>query len=63
MSERNGDKARFGRERKRKIHERKRIRDFRKALESKVPEPKTTAPEQEGAVSLTLVPIGPGRLG
>ena len=31
VSERNGDKSRFGRERKRKIYERKRIRDLRKA--------------------------------
>ena len=34
VSERNGDKSRFGRERKRKIYERKRIRDLRKALEN-----------------------------
>lgn len=34
MSERNGDKARFGRERKRKILERKRIQELRKALEN-----------------------------
>ncbi len=32
MSEKNGDKARFGRERKRKIYERKRIRELRKTL-------------------------------
>lgn len=35
MSERNGDKSRFGRERKRKILNRKRIREFREALESR----------------------------
>ena len=63
MSERNGDKSRFGRERKRKIYERKRIRDLRKALENKAPEPKTATPEQEGVESLTLVPVGPGQLG
>jgi hypothetical protein len=37
MSKRNGDKARFGRERKRKIYERKRIRELRKALENDPP--------------------------
>jgi hypothetical protein len=34
VSERNGDKARFGRERKRKIFRRKGIRELREALES-----------------------------
>jgi len=34
MSKRNGDKARFGRERKRKILERKRIRELRLALQN-----------------------------
>jgi hypothetical protein len=38
MSERNGDKARFGRERKQKILRRKRIREFRIALENKTPQ-------------------------
>jgi hypothetical protein len=33
MSERNGDKARFQRERKRKVLHRTRIRDLRKRLE------------------------------
>jgi hypothetical protein len=33
VSERNGDKARFGRERRRKILRRKRTRELRKALE------------------------------
>ena len=33
MSERSGDKARFGRERRAKILRRKRTREFRKALE------------------------------
>jgi hypothetical protein len=37
MSERNGDKARFGRERKRKIHYRKRVREVRLALANKPP--------------------------
>ena len=63
VSERNGDKSRFGRERKRKIHERKRIRDLRKALEDGVPEPKTTALEQESVESPALVTVGPGQLG
>jgi hypothetical protein len=37
MSERNGDKARFGRDRKRKLVNRKRVREFRLALENKSP--------------------------
>jgi len=32
MSERNGDKARFGRERQRKLLRRKRVRELRKGL-------------------------------
>jgi hypothetical protein len=58
VSERNGDKARFGRERKRKIFERKRIRELRKWLEDN---PRGTAlaiSGQDGTVSLTLAPIG-----
>jgi len=35
VSQRNGDKARFGRERRRKILRRKRTRELRKALEMK----------------------------
>ena len=35
MSERNGDKAKFGRDRRRKILRRKRTRELRKALEMK----------------------------
>jgi hypothetical protein len=35
VSEINGDKARFGRQRKRQILERKRIRELRKALGTK----------------------------
>jgi len=35
VSERNGDKARFGRGRSRKILRRKRTRELRKALEMK----------------------------
>jgi len=35
MSERNGDKARFGRLRKQKVLLRKRVRELRKALETK----------------------------
>jgi hypothetical protein len=45
MSERNGDKSRFGRERKRKILHRKNIRELRKALESKLPKPASLEPE------------------
>jgi hypothetical protein len=35
VSKRNGDKARFGRERRRKILRRKRTRELRKSLEMK----------------------------
>lgn len=44
MSETNGDKARFGRERKRKILNRKRAREFRQALENKTPKESSAAP-------------------
>jgi hypothetical protein len=44
MSERNGDKSRFGRERKRKILNRKRIREFREALQHKFPQAAAAAP-------------------
>jgi hypothetical protein len=37
MSERNGDKSRFGRERKRKVLRRKHDRELKLALESKPP--------------------------
>ena len=33
MSERNGDKAKFGRKRRAKVLQRERTREFRKALE------------------------------
>ena len=42
MSERNGDKARFGRERQRKLLRRKRVRELRKGL------------KQEGGVGQNL---------
>ena len=58
MSERNGDKARFGGERKRKIHERKRIRELRKALEKNVGSPALAAPELVSITSLTIEPTG-----
>jgi hypothetical protein len=45
VSERNGDKARFGRERKRKVLRRKGIRELRKALESKMPKPASREPQ------------------
>lgn len=44
MSRRNGDKARFGRERQRKALQRKKSREVRKALQAK---------------SLSLVSAGP----
>jgi hypothetical protein len=61
VSERNGDKSRFGRERKRKIHERKRIRDLRKALENNAIRPTLAVPELVSVTSLTLEPIGAGQ--
>jgi hypothetical protein len=45
VSESNGDKARFGRERKGKILRRKNTRELRKALESKLPKPASLEPE------------------
>jgi hypothetical protein len=47
MSERNGDKARFGRERQRKLLRRKRTRILRKALEISLPVPASAGPEDE----------------
>lgn len=47
MSERNGDKARFGRQRKRKILDRKRMRDVRQALQNKTA--KITSAESSGS--------------
>jgi len=59
VSERNGDKARFGRERKRKILERKRIRELRKALENKAPRTEVVESKQEDnrSASLMVAPI------
>ena len=57
MSVRNGDKARFGRERKRKIHERQRIRELRKAMESRASRPTLAAPELVSITSLALEPV------
>ncbi len=47
MSERNGDKARFGRERRRKILRRKLTRELRKALETKQPSGTSAGSEGE----------------
>ena len=44
MSEKNGDKARFGRERRGKIQRRKKTRELRKASEAKLPN--TTSPQR-----------------
>lgn len=55
MSERNGDKARFGRERKRKILRRKGNRELRRALESKMPKPAVPSPSEND--------LGVGRAG
>ena len=57
MSVRNGDKARFGRLRKQKIHLRKRIREMREAVENKT-QTTIVAYEQNGTTRLTLQPIG-----
>lgn len=43
MSQRNGDKARFGRQHFRKTLLRKQMRDLRKALTGKTPEPAIAA--------------------
>lgn len=48
MSRRNGDKSRFGRERKQKIVRRKRAREFRKDLENKATRIALAAPEGAG---------------
>ncbi len=39
MSARNGDKARFGRQRKAKIQKRMRMRAMQEALQAKAPKP------------------------
>jgi len=60
MSERNGDKARFGRERKRNILRRQGLRELRKTLEGHTPGTVIAGSKQEenGVVSLTAVAIG-----
>ena len=58
MSERNGDKARFGRLRKRKILLRKSIREFRKKLENDATRVTLAAPELVSITSLTVEPTG-----
>jgi hypothetical protein len=58
VSERSGDKSRFGRERKRKIHERERIRELRKALENNAIRPTLAVPELVSITSLTIEPTG-----
>jgi hypothetical protein len=59
VSERNGDKARFGRERKRRILERKRIRELRKWLEDNPRRTALAISGQDSTVSLTLAPNWP----
>jgi len=61
VSEINGDKARFGRERKRKVLQRMRVREFRNALEGKTPKPTAAAPERDNPAVLTLQPIDSGQ--
>lgn len=61
MSQLNGDKARFGRERKRKVIRRMHLRDFRKAPEGKTPELTAAASGQDSAALLALQPIETGQ--
>jgi len=58
VSQRNGDRARFGRERKRRTLERKRIRELRVALENKAARPTLPAPELVNIASLAVEPTG-----
>jgi len=58
VSERNGDRARFGRLRKRKILLRKSIREFRKKLENNATRATLAAPELVSMTSLTIEPTG-----
>jgi hypothetical protein len=58
VSLRNGDKARFGRLRKRKILLRKRIREMRDAMENKTTGTAIPGRKQDGPTSQTLEPIG-----
>jgi len=58
VSERNGDKARFGRLRTRKILLRKRIHEFRKKLENNATRTTLAACALGHTMSLPLEPIG-----
>jgi hypothetical protein len=49
MSQRNGDKARFGRQRIRKVLLRKHMRDLQKKLTGKMPEPNIATAQQASA--------------
>jgi hypothetical protein len=51
MSARNGDKARFGRERQRKLLRRKRARGLRKAMETRGPSPASAGSEDAPTLS------------
>lgn len=57
MSERNGDKARFGRLRKHRILLRRRIREVRDAMSSKTTTPAIAASEHDGTSSRSLKPM------
>ena len=63
MSARNGDKARFGRLRRQKILQRKRIREVRDAMDKKAPRSAIVASQNEGANSSTLEPVSSSREG
>jgi hypothetical protein len=52
MSARNGDKARFGRLRKRRILLRNRIQKLRDAMEKTRPKPEMVAPQPDNKPSL-----------
>ncbi len=58
MSARNGDKARFGRLRKQKVHLRQRIRDMRAAMGSNTVRAAIVASPPEGTAPLPIEPMG-----
>ena len=56
----NGDKARFGQLRKRKILLHWRMREFRNKLENNATMPTLAAPDLVGITPLTIGPTGAG---
>jgi len=57
----NGDKARFGQRRERKILLRRRMREVRKKLKNSATGPTLAAPELVGITPLTIGPTGAGQ--